>query len=398
VGQTGAVQVVEGLGQWGQEGYQLTVTESGAAREEGFEAAGYGVLGDEDPGLAGLAVLEQAGEVGMAEALKDLQVVAEAVRVGEGVDGQVFEHGVPPGGAVPDQPGGPGRPRPEHPSKAVTGRVGRVEFHAQEDAPIAITPAEVIHSLPPGARKPPPTLEDVSAIKYVEAGFGDAAVEYGAAWEEQRRLHGEVVAGTGEDTVVLLEHPPVYTAGKRTEPHERPLDGTPVVDVDRGGKITWHGPGQLVGYPIVRLASHVYVVDYVRRLEEALIAVCSELGVQTGRVKGRSGVWVAADDRGRERKIAAIGIRVAQGVTMHGFALNCDNDLAWFDRIVPCGIADADVTTLSKELGRDVPVTEVLEPVRRHLDRLLSWEDYERSPDIQHEEEQPSGITYGLTV
>jgi lipoyl(octanoyl) transferase len=243
------------------------------------------------------------------------------------------------------------------------------------------------------------TLNDVREINYVQAGFGADAVDYEQAWAEQRRLHTDVAEGTGSDTVILLEHPPVYTAGKRTEPHERPLDGTPVVDVDRGGKITWHGPGQLVGYPIVKLASHVYVVDYVRRLEEALIAVCADLGVRTGRVKGRSGVWVPADERGRERKIAAIGIRVAQGVTMHGFALNCDNDLAWFDRIVPCGISDADVTTLSKELGRQVAVAEVLDPVRRHLDRMLAWEPYERTPDLDHEDDPtPAGITYGLAV
>jgi len=238
----------------------------------------------------------------------------------------------------------------------------------------------------------------VTAIKYVEAGFGAEAVDYQSAWAEQRRLHAEVAEGTDSGTVLLLEHQPVYTADKRTEPHERPVDGTPVVDVDRGGKITWHGPGQLVGYPIVKLASHVYVVDYVRRLEEALIAVCADLGVTTGRVKGRSGVWVAADDRGRERKIAAIGIRVTRGVTMHGFALNCDNDLTWFDRIVPCGIADADVTTLSKELGRDVPVTEVLDSVRRHLDHFLAWEPYDRSPDVARPEAPSTGITYGLTV
>jgi lipoyl(octanoyl) transferase len=142
----------------------------------------------------------------------------------------------------------------------------------------------------------------------------------------------------------------------------------------------------------------VYVVDYVRRLEEALIGVCAELGVKTGRVKGRSGVWVAADDRGRERKVAAIGIRVAQGVTMHGFSLNCSNDLTWYDRIVPCGISDADVTTLSKELGREVAVTEVLDSVRRHLDELLAWDEYVRSPDIEHADEEPTAITYGLTV
>ena len=137
----------------------------------------------------------------------------------------------------------------------------------------------------------------------------------------------------------------------------------------------------------------MYVVDYVRRLEEALIDVCAELGVKTGRVKGRSGVWVAADDRGRERKIAAIGIRVAQGATMHGFALNCDNDLAWFDRIVPCGIADADVTTFSQGAGAGCLATEVLEAVRRHLGRLFAWEEYERSPDIDHPEEPPTAIT-----
>ncbi|MFF1823133.1 lipoyl(octanoyl) transferase LipB [Kribbella sp. NPDC058245] len=238
----------------------------------------------------------------------------------------------------------------------------------------------------------------MTGIRYVEAGFGAEAVDYQSAWAEQRRLHAEVVEGTDPGTVILLEHPPVYTAGKRTEAHERPVDGTPVVDVDRGGKITWHGPGQLVGYPIVKLASHVYVVDYVRRLEEALIAVCAELGVTTGRVKGRSGVWVAADERGRERKIAAIGIRVSHGVTMHGFALNCDNDLTWFDRIVPCGISDADVTTLSKELGRDVPVTEVLDSVRRHLHHFLAWDAYDRTPDIAHPEQPAAGITYGLTV
>jgi lipoyl(octanoyl) transferase len=249
-----------------------------------------------------------------------------------------------------------------------------------------------------GGMKVRPTLGGVREIEYVLAGFGDEAVDYEQAWAEQRRLHDGVAAGTERDTVILLEHQPVYTAGKRTEPHERPFDGTPVVDVDRGGKITWHGPGQLVGYPIVKLASHVYVVDYVRRLEEALIAVCAELGVRTGRVKGRSGVWVPADDRGRERKIAAIGIRVAQGVTMHGFALNCANDLAWFDRIVPCGISDADVTTLSAELDRPVTVTEVIDPVRRHLNELLAWDDYQRSPDLEQPEEAPTGITYGLAV
>ena len=180
-------------------------------------------------------------------------------------------------------------------------------------------------------------------------------VPYDEAWRLQQSVHAEVSDG-GEDTVLLLEHPPVYTAGKRTEPWERPVDGTPVVDVDRGGKITWHGPGQVTGYPVLRLADPVDVVAYVRRLEQLLIDVCAELGLATDRVAGRSGVWTPDG----ARKVAAIGIRVARGVTMHGFALNCDPDLSWYDRIVPCGIADAGVTSLSRELGRDVGVDEVL--------------------------------------
>jgi lipoyl(octanoyl) transferase len=202
-------------------------------------------------------------------------------------------------------------------------------------------------------------------------GFAPDTVDYHQGWELQRRVHADVVGGRRPDTVLLLEHEPVYTAGRRTEPFERPFDGTPVVDVDRGGKITWHGPGQLVGYPIVRLPSPMAVVDHVRRIESMLMDVCADLGVETMRVTGRSGVWLAADARGPERKIAAIGIRVTEGVTMHGFALNCDNDLAWFDRIVPCGITDASVTTLSKELGRDVPVAEALPIVERHLERIV---------------------------
>ena len=205
-----------------------------------------------------------------------------------------------------------------------------------------------------------------------EVGFGADAVGYQAGWDLQRAVHADVVAGRSPDTVLLLEHEPVYTAGRRTEPHERPFDGTPVVDVDRGGKITWHGPGQLVGYPILTLPTPVDVIAHVRRIEAMLINVCADLGVRTDRVKGRSGVWVAADDRGPERKVAAIGIRVSEGVTMHGFALNCDNDLAWFDRIVPCGIRDASVTTLSQELGRDVTVAEVLPIVTARLGELVS--------------------------
>jgi lipoyl(octanoyl) transferase len=195
-------------------------------------------------------------------------------------------------------------------------------------------------------------------------------VPYEEAWAEQRRLLGARADGEIADTVLLLEHPPVYTAGKRTEPWERPFDGTPVVDVDRGGKITWHGPGQLVGYPIMKLAEPVDVVAYVRRLEAVLIDVCAEVGLTAGRIEGRSGVWVPADGRGPDRKVAAIGIRVSRGVTMHGFALNCDPDLTWFDRIVPCGIADAGVTSLSRELGRDVTVAELVPLVRAHLPKL----------------------------
>lgn len=201
--------------------------------------------------------------------------------------------------------------------------------------------------------------------------LGNECVDYSAAWDMQRDVHAGVVAGLVPDTLLLLEHAPVYTAGRRTEPFERPVDGTPVIDVDRGGKITWHGPGQLVGYPIVRLPMPLDVVAHVRRLEGALIAACDEVGVATTRVDGRSGVWVPADDRGPDRKVAAIGVRVAQGVTLHGFALNCDCDLGGFDRIVPCGIRDAGVTSLSTELGRDVSVDEMLPIVEGHVLRAL---------------------------
>jgi lipoyl(octanoyl) transferase len=215
------------------------------------------------------------------------------------------------------------------------------------------------------------TLTPVDSLVIERVGLGDAAVEYQAGWDLQRAVHADVVARTRPDTVLLLEHQSVYTAGRRTEPFERPFDGTPVVDVDRGGKITWHGPGQLVGYPIVRLPDPMDVVAHVRRIEHMLIDICAELGVATTQVEGRSGVWITADDRGPTRKIAAIGIRVTEGVTMHGFALNCDCDLTWFDRIVPCGISDAEVTTLSRELDRDVTVLEVLPIVESHLPTVL---------------------------
>ena len=195
-------------------------------------------------------------------------------------------------------------------------------------------------------------------------------VPYLEAWDEQRRLHAAVAGGTEPATVLLLEHEPVYTAGKRTLDIERPFDGTPVVDVDRGGKITWHGPGQLTGYPILRLPEPLDVVSYVRRLEEALILVCADLGVEAGRVEGRSGVWVV-DGQGPDRKVAAIGIRVSQGVTMHGFALNCDCDMTAFANMVPCGIADAGVTSLSLETGRDVTVAEATPYVEKRLAEVL---------------------------
>jgi lipoyl(octanoyl) transferase len=201
--------------------------------------------------------------------------------------------------------------------------------------------------------------------------LGPGLIEYDEAWDLQRRTHADVVNGL-PDTLLLLEHSPVYTAGRRTEPLDRPTDSTPVVDVDRGGKITWHGPGQLVGYPIVRLPMPLDVVGHVRRLEDALMAACADLGLATTRIDGRSGVWVPADDRGPDRKVAAIGVRVAQGVTQHGFALNCDCDLAAFDRIVPCGIRDAGVTSVSAELDRRVSVEEALPIVEARTLEALS--------------------------
>ncbi|MFD4790230.1 lipoyl(octanoyl) transferase LipB [Streptomyces sp. NPDC058459] len=249
----------------------------------------------------------------------------------------------------------------------------------------------------------------MSDLRFVHMGFGADAVDYQEAWDEQRRVHAARFADEISDTVLLLEHPPVYTAGRRTEPSERPLDGTPVIDVDRGGKITWHGPGQLVGYPVQKLPRPVDVIAHVRRLEEALIRACAEYGVETTRIEGRSGVWVLGDpverrlgglsldfdpriadeefdprmngpeyapsnagQRREDRKIAAIGIRVAKGVTMHGFALNVNPDNRWFDRIIPCGIRDAGVASLAAELGRDITIEEVVPVVERHLREVMA--------------------------
>lgn len=206
-------------------------------------------------------------------------------------------------------------------------------------------------------------------VDIVVTGLSANSVPYLEALDQQRATHAAVVAGLAPDTLILLEHPPVYTAGKRTEDSERPADGTPVIDVDRGGKITWHGPGQLVGYPIMRLPDPIDVVRYVRKLEGMLLDVLDELGVPSHRVPGRSGVWVTTD--GPDAKIAAIGIRVAEGVTMHGFALNCSNSLDAYDQIVACGIRDAGVTTISRVLGRLVEPAEVAPLVHRHF--LNHW-------------------------
>jgi lipoyl(octanoyl) transferase len=195
-------------------------------------------------------------------------------------------------------------------------------------------------------------------------------IDYLDALELQRSLHRDIADGVRQNTLILLEHPSVFTAGKRTQIHERPTDGSVVIDVDRGGKITWHGPGQLVGYPIVRLAKPTELVGFVREIEGALISICQELGLKTERVEGRSGVWVV-DNQGA-RKIAAIGIRVASGVSMHGFALNVEPDLSAYNSIIPCGIDDASVTSLSKELGRSISTDEVLPIVEKHMYESLA--------------------------
>ncbi|HEY0806308.1 MAG TPA: lipoyl(octanoyl) transferase LipB [Pseudonocardiaceae bacterium] len=223
-------------------------------------------------------------------------------------------------------------------------------------------------------------------------------VDYGPTWDLQRELATARADDLGPDTLLLLEHHPVYTAGRRTAPDERPTDGTPVIDVDRGGKITWHGPGQLVGYPIVRLANPIDVVNYVRRLEEALIAVCDRFGLTSaGRVEGRSGVWLPADESRVERKIAAIGIRVQREVTMHGFEINCNADLTAFERIIPCGIRDAGVTSLSVELGRTVTVADVLPVAREAVLEALDGRLPVTDRPIRRAPAAP-GVTFDLSL
>ncbi|OLT46959.1 lipoate-protein ligase B [Saccharomonospora sp. CUA-673] len=230
----------------------------------------------------------------------------------------------------------------------------------------------------------PVDVRDIGTIDYLEA------------WDVQQEYAAARADDAGPDTMLLLQHPSVYTAGKRTQPEDRPTDGTPVLDVNRGGSITWHGPGQLVGYPLVKLADPIDVVQYVRRIEQALIHVCGQFGVWAGRVDGRSGVWLPADDRGPERKIAAIGIRVQRGVTMHGFELNCNADLSAFDRIVPCGISDAGTTSLSAELGRDVTVAEALPLARDAVLAALEGELPITDRSITREQPTAPGITFAL--
>jgi lipoyl(octanoyl) transferase len=215
-------------------------------------------------------------------------------------------------------------------------------------------------------------------LDILNAGLAPRFVPYRDGWDLQRSVHHDVVAGTRPDTLILLEHEAVYTAGKRTEPHERPRDGTPVVDVDRGGKITWHGPGQLVGYPIVRLPEPMDVVAHVRRLERVLIDILRPLGVDGHQVEGRSGVWVRRPLS--EDKVAAIGVRVQNGVTMHGFAINCDNSLAGFRGIIPCGITDAGVTTISEIVGREVSPTDLFDAVAGAFADEYADAEYEGVP------------------
>jgi lipoyl(octanoyl) transferase len=204
-------------------------------------------------------------------------------------------------------------------------------------------------------------------LEFKQLGLAPDFIDYTRGWDLQRELHEKVLAGTAPSTVLLLEHSAVYTAGKRTEDHERPFDGTPVVAVDRGGKLTWHGPGQLIGYPIIKLRNKAGIRDYVERLEAVIIAVLSDYGIDAVRIKGRAGVWIEQDEKGPDRKIAAIGIRVNEGVTMHGFAINCNNDLAPYGQIIACGISDAGVTTITQELGRDVTPADLVSRITEEL-------------------------------
>ena len=209
------------------------------------------------------------------------------------------------------------------------------------------------------------------ALHFERIGMAPELVNYRECLDLQRQVHQEVVAGTRGNTVLMVEHDPVYTAGRRTEQHEYPWDGTEVVPIGRGGKLTYHGPGMLVGYPIVRLPIPLDVVRFVRVLEEVIIAVVRDFGVPATTVEGRSGAWVLADERGPDRKISAIGVQVSKRATMHGFALNCDADLSWADNIIACGIDDAGVSSLSREAGHTITVQDVLPHAERHLTDIL---------------------------
>jgi len=208
-------------------------------------------------------------------------------------------------------------------------------------------------------------LATENKLKVSELGV----VDYLSAWKLQKQVHQDILNLTSRNTLLLLEHPSVYTAGRRTEILDRPVDDTPVIDVDRGGKITWHGPGQLVGYPIVKLKNSTDVVGFVRELETALISVCAEFGIKADRYCERSGVWVRDDQS--DRKIAAIGLRVAKGVTMHGFALNVNPDLSAYEKIIPCGISGSKVTSLSAEIGSEITINEVLPVIKKHIQPML---------------------------
>ena len=213
-------------------------------------------------------------------------------------------------------------------------------------------------------------------LEFSRLGLAPDFVDYMEGWDVQRELHGKVVASEAPSTVLILEHAAVYTAGKLTEDHERPLDGTPVVAVDRGGMLTWHGPGQLIAYPILKLKNRAGIRDYVERLEAVMISVMADYGINAERIKGRAGVWIKADSKGPDRKIAAIGIRVLEGVTMHGVAINCNNDLAPYAQIIACGISDASVTTMSIETGRTITPGDIadrfVEEFRKHEEALVS--------------------------
>ncbi|MDV8148528.1 lipoyl(octanoyl) transferase LipB [Arthrobacter sp. B10-11] len=217
---------------------------------------------------------------------------------------------------------------------------------------------------------------DAMTLEFSTLGLAPDFVDYMKGWEIQRELHDKVVAAEAPSTVLLLEHAAVYTAGKLTEDHERPFDGTPVVAVDRGGKLTWHGPGQLIAYPVLKLKNRSGIRDYVERLEAVMIAVMADYGINAERIKGRAGVWIKADSNGPDRKIAAIGIRVLDGVTMHGIAINCSNDLGPYAQIIACGITDAGVTTMSIEAGRTITPADiadrVVEEFRKHEEALVS--------------------------